>query len=47
MQVQNISLFLNIPLLVVGFFLLNRGSGMLVDGASSIARKLIPNTNII
>ncbi|MBP6048292.1 MAG: sodium:calcium antiporter [Chitinophagales bacterium] len=47
MQVQNISLFLNIPLLVVGFFLLNRGSGMLVDGASSIARKLkMPETMI-
>lgn len=39
MQVQHISLLLNIPLLIIGFFLLNRGSGMLVDGAVSIARK--------
>ncbi len=40
MQIQNISLLLNIPLLLIGFFLLNRGSGMLVDGSSSIARRL-------
>ncbi|MFN8294770.1 MAG: hypothetical protein U0T69_01175 [Chitinophagales bacterium] len=40
MQLQNISLLLNIPLLLIGFFLLNRGSGMLVDGGSSIARRL-------
>jgi cation:H+ antiporter len=33
------SLLLNIPLLIIGFFLLNRGSGMLVDGASSLARR--------
>lgn len=40
MRIQYLSLFLNIPLLLIGFFLLNRGSGMLVDGSSSIARKL-------
>lgn len=40
MQLQHISLLLNIPLLLIGFFLLNRGSGMLIDGASSIARRL-------
>jgi cation:H+ antiporter len=40
MNIQNISLLLNIPLLLIGFFLLNRGSGMLVDGATSIARRL-------
>jgi cation:H+ antiporter len=40
MQIQYISLFLNIPLLLIGFFLLNRGAGMLVDGGASIARKL-------
>lgn len=33
------TLVLNIPLLLIGFFLLNRGAGMLVDGAASIARK--------
>lgn len=40
MEIQNISLILNIPLLLIGFFLLNRGAGMLVDGAASIARRL-------
>jgi len=40
MQIQHISLLLNIPLLLIGFFLLNRGSGMLTDGASSVARRL-------
>lgn len=40
MQLQNITLLLNIPLLLIGFFLLNRGAGLLVDGSSSIARKL-------
>jgi cation:H+ antiporter len=47
MEIRNISLLLNIPLLLIGFFLLNRGAGMLVDGASSIARKLkLPETMI-
>lgn len=47
MEVRNISLLLNIPLLLIGFFLLNRGAGMLVDGASSIARRLkLPETLI-
>lgn len=47
MQIQHISLLLNIPLLLIGFFLLNRGAGMLVDGASSIARRLhFPETMI-
>ncbi len=47
MEVRNISLLLNIPLLFIGFFLLNRGAGMLVDGGSSIARKLkLPETMI-
>ncbi len=47
MQLQHISLLLNIPLLLLGFFLLNRGSGMLVDGATSIARRLkMPETMI-
>jgi cation:H+ antiporter len=40
MQIRHISLFLNIPLLLIGFFLLNRGAGMLVDGSSSLARRL-------
>lgn len=40
MEIQHISLILNIPLLLIGFFLLNRGAGMLVDGAASIARRL-------
>jgi cation:H+ antiporter len=41
------TLVLNIPLLFIGFFLLNRGAGMLIDGASSIARKLkIPESAI-
>ncbi len=47
MQLQNISLLLNIPLLLIGFFLLNRGAGMLVDGGTSIARRLeIPESMI-
>lgn len=47
MEIRNISLLLNIPLLIIGFFLLNRGAGMLVDGASSIARRLkLPETMI-
>lgn len=47
MEIRNISLLLNIPLLLIGFFLLNRGAGMLVDGAASIARKLkLPETMI-
>lgn len=40
MQMQNISLLLNIPLLLIGFFLLNRGSSMLVEGSASVARRL-------
>lgn len=40
MEIKHLSLILNIPLLLIGFFMLNRGAGMLVDGASSIARKL-------
>ncbi len=40
MKIQYISLFLNIPLLLIGFFLLNRGAGMLVDGGASIARRM-------
>jgi len=39
MQLQHISLLLNIPLLLIGFFLLNRGTGMLIDGAASVARR--------
>lgn len=41
------TLVLNIPLLLIGFFLLNRGAGMLIDGASSIARRLkVPESAI-
>lgn len=40
MEIQHISLLLNIPLLLIGFFLLNRGAGMLVDGSASIARRM-------
>ena len=39
MTIKHLSLLLNIPLLLIGFFLLNRGTGMLVDGAASIARR--------
>jgi cation:H+ antiporter len=47
MQIQYLSLFLNIPLLLIGFFLLNRGAGMLVDGGASVARRLnFPETMI-
>jgi cation:H+ antiporter len=47
MRLQYISLFLNIPLLLIGFFLLNRGAGMLVDGTSSLARRInIPETMV-
>lgn len=47
MTIKHLSLLLNIPLLLIGFFLLNRGAGMLVDGASSIARRLkLPETMI-
>lgn len=35
-----LTLLLNIPLLLIGFFLLNRSAGFFVDGASSIARKI-------
>mgnify|MGYP000847081652 FL=1 len=40
MQIQHLTLLLNIPLLLIGFFLLNRGSGLLIDGAASIARRV-------
>lgn len=47
MQIQYLSLFLNVPLLLLGFFLLNRGAGMLVEGGASIARRLnFPETMI-
>jgi cation:H+ antiporter len=35
----NYTLILNIPLIIIGFFLLNRGAGMLIDGGASVARK--------
>lgn len=44
---SNLSLLLNIPLLLIGFFLLNRGSGMLVDGASSVARRFGISESVI
>lgn len=40
MEIKYLTLLLNIPMLLLGFFLLNRGAGMLVDGSTSIARKL-------
>lgn len=41
------TLLLNIPLLLIGFFLLNRSAGLFIDGASSIARRLkLPETAI-
>lgn len=40
MEIQHLSLILNIPMLLIGFFLLNRGSGMLTEGGASIARRL-------
>lgn len=47
MQIQHLTLLLNIPLLFIGFFLLNRGSGLLIDGTASIARRLqIPESMI-
>lgn len=47
MQIQHLTLLLNIPLLFIGFFLLNRGSGLLIDGAESLARRIkIPESMI-
>ncbi len=47
MEFKHLSLFLNIPLLLIGFFLLNRGAGMLIDGSTSILRKIsVPETAI-
>ncbi|HMU98544.1 MAG TPA: hypothetical protein PLJ37_05620 [Chitinophagales bacterium] len=47
MYFKHQTLVLNIPLIIIGFFLLNRGAGMLVDGASSIARKFkFPETMV-
>ncbi|MCB9034886.1 MAG: hypothetical protein H6553_13700 [Chitinophagales bacterium] len=40
MLYKYLTLLLNIPLLLIGFFLLNRSAGFFVDGASSIARKI-------